>query len=230
MAKPRSFKKRLIYFLVPTILKWMIVTIGLTCKKIWIGREKLDALEEKGETWIYSLWHNNTGTANYLLRNMGLVVMVSPSFEGEWAAQFVKKFGNETERGSSSKNGARALLSMIKRIRGGQLGAITPDGPRGPKYQLEAGAIAFAQKTGRPLVPMHIEYTRPWLLEKTWDQHKLPKFFSKIIVTIGDPYYVAADLTKEEQAEVAKDFEQKMMDNVHFCEAQLNQLKEKNEV
>ncbi|MDX2470031.1 MAG: lysophospholipid acyltransferase family protein [SAR324 cluster bacterium] len=225
MANSSSLKKRFLYWVAPTLIRWMLLTIGMTCKPIWFGREKLDGLEEKGENWIFSLWHKNVGTANYLLRNYGLVVMVSPSNEGEWVSKVVIKLGNDVERGSSSGGGARALLKMIKRIKAGQMGAITPDGPRGPMYQLEPGAIAFAQKTGRPLVPLHIEYTKPWLLKKTWDQQTLPKFFSKIIITLGDPFYVPEKLTKSEQEQTAKDFQKKMMENVAFCEEQLEQYK-----
>ena len=201
MADQLSLKKRLALIWVPFVFKWYFLLLGLTCKTTWVGRERVEALEQQGQNWIYSMWHNNVATANYILRNHGLAVMVSPSFEGELISLVLNKFKNEAERGSSSRGGARALLQMIRRVKRGQLGLITPDGPRGPRYQLEPGAISLAQKTGCPLVPIHIEYSNPRVLEKTWDLHKLPRFFSEIFIHIGEPYYVPAKMTEPELQE-----------------------------
>jgi len=122
--------------------------------------------------------------------------------------------GNQTIAGSSSKNGIKAMLTMIKQIKFGQNGAITPDGPRGPRYKLQDGIIYIAQKTGVPLVPIHIEATRQWIFEKSWDKHKLPKPFSTVVIRIGSPYRVSENLKKAELEQVKIEFETIMNDNV----------------
>ena len=217
-SKDLPFKKRLALIVIPRIFKCYFILLGLTCKQIWEGKEHLEELKNEGQNWIFSLWHQNVSTANYVLKNQGLVVLVSPSFEGELVSTVLELFNNQAERGSSSRGGARALLSMIKRVKGGQLGLITPDGPRGQKFTLEPGAISLSQKTGCPLVPIHFSYSRPKVLGKSWDDHSLPRFFSRIYVQVGKPYFVPAKLKEEEFNSVRSQFEQLMMDNVTACE------------
>ena len=229
MAEQLPLKKRLALIWVPILFKWYFLLLGLTCKKTWVGKEKVEALEEKGENWIYAMWHNNVSTANYILRNKGMVVLVSPSFDGQMVTNVLHRFHNEAERGSSSRGGARALLKMIKRIKAGQTGVITPDGPRGPKYKLEPGAISLAQKTGRPLIPFHMEYSKAKVLERSWDQHQLPRFFSEIFISLGDPYYVPPEMDEKEFNQRIQEFEGLMMENVSRCEA-LAKSRNSNEV
>lgn len=215
-------KKKIGQFLAPRILKWILIVIGLTCKKRWNGLENIKELKEKGQNWVYSLWHANISFAALLLRNQKLLSMVSESEDGSLAAVIIELFGNKTIRGSSSKGGAKVLISMIKGLREGQNGAITPDGPRGPRFKLQQGAISIGQMSGAALVPIHFEATNQWVFSKSWDKHKFPKPFSTIFITIGEPFKVPNKLSKDQIAEYAEVFEQKMMENVTKTEQLLN--------
>lgn len=212
--KEDSFTKRLQLFLFPRIIRLMILFLGLTYRKVWVGLENLDLLKQDGRNWIYSTWHNNILMDALVLKNQNLVSLVSASNDGQFAAQVLELMGNQTIAGSSSRDGTRALLKMIKLVRSGRNGAITPDGPRGPRYKLQDGIIYLAQKTGAPLVPIHIEATRQWVFEKSWDKHKLPKPFSTVIICVGNPYEVSETLSKEELENAKTEFETKMLDNV----------------
>jgi len=114
------------------------------------------------------------------------------------------------------------LLAMIKEIKAGKNGAITPDGPRGPRYVLQDGIITIAQKTGVPLVPFHVEATRQWIFEKSWDRHKLPKPFSKLVISVGNPFSVPATLAPEAFAQIKKAFENEMNLNMQRAVAVAN--------
>ena len=63
---------------------------------------------------------------------------------------------------------------------------ITPDGPRGPAYELGPGIIFLAQKTGAPVMPMNMEYSSCWRV-KSWDRFIIPRPFSKVRVIVGEP-------------------------------------------
>ncbi len=214
-----TFKKRLALTWVPRIFKWYFLLLGLTCRQVWKGKEQIEALKAKKQNWIYSLWHQNVSATNYVLRNQGFVGLTSPSYEGEIAARILYLFHNDAVRGSSSKGGAKALLGLIKKIKKGQSGLLTPDGPRGPKYELKPGVIILAQKTGCPLVPFHLAFSRPRIFKKSWDQHQLPRFFSRIFVELGEPFFVPKTMNKEEFSQVRQQFENKMNENVKACEA-----------
>ncbi|MBU3916770.1 lysophospholipid acyltransferase family protein [bacterium] len=222
--------KNLKLFLVPRIIKWLVTIIGFTCGKKWIGLEHLKELEKNNQNWIYSSWHNNITFNALLLKNQNLVSMVSSSTDGKIAASVLELMGNKTIRGSSSRGGAKVLFSMIKEIRSGRNGAITPDGPRGPRYKLQGGIISISQKSNAPLVPFHVESTNLWVFEKSWDKHKFPKPFSTIVVSIGKPFWVPSKIQKEKLEEIRKEFENAMMENVKQAEDAIIKLRKKNEI
>jgi hypothetical protein len=63
---------------------------------------------------------------------------------------------------------------------------LTPDGPRGPRYQLQPGILKLAEATGAPIVPIHVRFHSAWRL-KTWDRFVIPKPFSRVEVTFAEP-------------------------------------------
>ena len=192
----------------------MILSLGLTYRKNWIGLENLDDLKQNDQNWIYATWHNNILMDALFLKKQNLISLVSASTDGRIAARVLELMGNQTVAGSSSRDGTKALLTMIKHIKSGQRGAITPDGPRGPRYKLQEGIIYIAQKTGAAIVPIHIEASRQWIFEKSWDKHKLPKPFASVVISLGKPYRVPQKLSKEELEKVKVEFETKMLENV----------------
>jgi lysophospholipid acyltransferase (LPLAT)-like uncharacterized protein len=74
---------------------------------------------------------------------------------------------------------------------------LTPDGPRGPAYELGQGIIFLAQKTGAPIVPINMEYSSCWRV-KSWDRFIIPKPFSKVRVTMGQPQQIRPTATADE--------------------------------
>lgn len=223
-------KKRFSDFLAPLLLKWLIIALMMTCRKKWLGREHTEQLRKAKRNWIYSAWHNNISCAVYLLRRKKLLAIVSSSHDGMIASKIIEHFGNETIRGSSSKGGAKVLLSMIKGLKAGKIGAITPDGPRGPKYYLQGGIISIGQKSKVPLIPLHIEATRQWTFNKSWDQHKLPKPFSTVVVGVGKPFEVPFKMDREELELVRIQFEKAMLENVHHVENKIKSIRQKDEI
>jgi lysophospholipid acyltransferase (LPLAT)-like uncharacterized protein len=61
---------------------------------------------------------------------------------------------------------------------------ITPDGPRGPRRQLEEGAIYLAARLAMPIVCMGFAFDRPWRLN-SWDQFAIPRPFSRARAVIS---------------------------------------------
>ena len=109
------------------------------------------------------------------------VALISASRDGALLADLVQRFGYEAVRGSTSRKGVSAVLQLAEKIAEDFDVAITPDGPRGPAYELGAGVILLAQKTKKPVLLMHMEHARCWRL-KSWDKFILPKPFSTVRV------------------------------------------------
>ena len=85
---------------------------------------------------------------------------------------------------------------MAQKIEEGCDIGITPDGPRGPKYEVQPGAVALAARTGAPIIPIAYDVKNKKIL-KTWDEFRVPFPFSKGRFVLGDPYYVSADADEE---------------------------------
>ena len=86
---------------------------------------------------------------------------------------------------------------MVRLLAEGNLIAITPDGPRGPRMRAKAGAIKLAQLSGAPLVPASGSVKRRVLLG-TWDRFCLALPFSRGIILAGEPIDVPRDATEAE--------------------------------
>lgn len=153
---------------------------------------------------ILCFWHNRilAITLAFLRKypsdkRKGVTVLTSPSRDGEVLSQIMDKLGMGSVRGSSSRRGSQAMRELIRLVESGRDIAITPDGPRGPRYKLGAGAILLAQTTGATLLPMHAKFSRA-IRMKTWDGFTIPLPFSTISVTVGETISVPPDLTPEE--------------------------------
>jgi lysophospholipid acyltransferase (LPLAT)-like uncharacterized protein len=123
--------------------------------------------------------------------------LISASGDGDLLAEFVERYGYGTIRGSTSRKGASALLRLADVFGAGTHIVITPDGPRGPVYQLGQGIIFLAQKCDAEVVPGGVEYSSCWRF-KSWDRFMLPRPFSTVRIILGAPQQIAATPTPEE--------------------------------
>jgi lysophospholipid acyltransferase (LPLAT)-like uncharacterized protein len=189
-------KERLISLLAISVVHAVAVTLRYR-REGFFDPSVLDS--EGSAIWVF--WHNRIfGMARGLLghyRNRKAVVLTSASKDGEILARVVKSFGLHAARGSTSRRGSQALRELTKWIDEGYNVAITPDGPRGPRYVLAPGVIFLAQKTGLPIIPVHLNYERYWTL-RSWDRFMIPKPFSKVRVVIGGREKIPTVLTEDE--------------------------------
>jgi lysophospholipid acyltransferase (LPLAT)-like uncharacterized protein len=150
---------------------------------------------------IWAFWHNSLFVIphllNHYLSHRPGSALTSASRDGEILAAFLERFDVRPIRGSSSRQGAAALLEMKRLIEQGFDVAITPDGPRGPRYHLNPGVITLAQKTGALIMPIQVHYSRCWRL-KTWDAFEIPKPFATVTIALLPLYRVAPVSSNEE--------------------------------
>jgi hypothetical protein len=123
--------------------------------------------------------------------------LISASRDGELLADAIKRFGFDVVRGSSSRLGASAILQLEGVLASGRDVVITPDGPRGPAYELGPGIVFLAQKSGAAVVPINMEYSSCWRI-KSWDRFIVPRPFARVRVIIGAPYRVRSTSTDDE--------------------------------
>src|SRR5207245_989017 len=104
--------------------------------------------------------------ATYFFRHRGIVVMSSQSFDGEYTARLIQRFGYGTARGSSTRGSIGAIIEMVRLMRNGRPTAFTIDGPKGPRHVARPGAVLLAKKTGQPVLPFTITAACCWELSR----------------------------------------------------------------
>jgi hypothetical protein len=192
-----SFWQRVIIRLADWMFFVLISLIGKTIRFERDGWENFEAIENSGKQPIYAFWHNRIFLATYYFRNRGIVVITSQSFDGEYIARFIQRFGFGVVRGSSTRGGIGALIEMIRLMKKGLPMGFTVDGPKGPKYVAKTGACLLAKKTGNPIMPFMVTTEKYWTV-KSWDDLQIPKPFSRARVSIAEPISVGKNATEEE--------------------------------
>jgi lysophospholipid acyltransferase (LPLAT)-like uncharacterized protein len=151
---------------------------------------------------IIAFWHNRIVTAAIFweryCRPRRALTFISRSRDGEFMSDVAAHFGITAARGSSSKHGTSAALAAVHAANDEKLDlVITPDGPRGPRYQIQPGIIRLAQTTGRPIVTVTTRLSWKWVLN-SWDRFQVPLPFSACKLVTGPPVIVPENATDEE--------------------------------
>ncbi len=189
------------------LARWL-VAFGFRLLQLW-GRTLRYEIDDRAgivgrpvtEDYVGALWHNRLLVFPLILRRFFPqrhgAALISASRDGDLLADAVQRFGYDVVRGSSSRLGASAILQLTQVLASGRDVVITPDGPRGPAYQLGPGIIFLAQKSGAPVLPINLEYSRCWRLG-SWDRFIVPWPFAKVRVLINRPHRVGPTATPEE--------------------------------
>ena len=166
---------------------------------------------------IYSFWHRAVFASAWLWRRIGIAVMVSRSFDGEYIARTIEKLGFVAVRGSSSRGGAAALLGMKDQLDQGNLVAFTIDGPRGPKYVAKPGPVLLSRTSTQPMAAFYVALSDAWVLN-SWDALMIPKPFSKALVRFSGKVRVPADADDARMAEFHRQLQSALERVTQFAE------------
>ena len=187
-----SLKERLLIRIADLVFYLLIRFIGRTTRFTVEGWQHWETISRERRVPIYTFWHNRIFLTIYFWRKRGIVGMTSRSFDGEYIARFIQRFGFGAARGSSTRGGVGAIVEMARAMRAGRPTAFTIDGPKGPRYVAKMGAVLLAKKTGHPILPCTITAARYWQAP-SWDAFQVPKPFTRALVCIAPPINVPAD-------------------------------------
>ena len=207
-----SFKDRFSIRAADLVFYVLIKLIGLTAKFEVVGWENHEKAEANGGLPIYCFWHDRIFLTTYWWRNRRIVVMTSRSFDGEYIARFIQRFGYGAVRGSSTRGGVGAVVEMARLMRAGCTTAFTIDGPKGPPYIAKMGAVLLAKKSGHPILPVTMALAKYWTAP-SWDSFQIPKPFTRARVYVAPPIYVASD-ADESTLNAKRDELQKVLDDL----------------
>lgn len=148
-----------------------------------VSSDDLQNVTKRDVPVAFVVWHNRLFLTPEIFRRYRggrrLVALISASGDGAWLTAFFSLIGMQAARGSSSRLGREAAMALVDAQRAGHDIGITPDGPRGPCYELKPGVVIVPRRSGAPLLLIGGEFSSAWQL-KSWDKFILPKPFSRV--------------------------------------------------
>jgi lysophospholipid acyltransferase (LPLAT)-like uncharacterized protein len=178
-----SLRQRVVLHTIIFAGYWLIRLIGSTLR-VSVSFEEGAQKSIDQRPAIASFWHACQIPATYVCRNLGIRVISSNSYDGEYMGRIARKFGFVPVKGSSTRNAVRALLGLRRALDEGWTVAFTLDGPRGPRYKVKPGPVALARSSGAPMTMFHVAVEHAWVLN-TWDRLMIPKPFSRVLMRFG---------------------------------------------
>jgi lysophospholipid acyltransferase (LPLAT)-like uncharacterized protein len=185
----KPLKKRLVAWLGPWFTYWTIRILGWTIRLETIDQEIPRSFWERDIPFIFAFWHGRLLMVPHGYKGKMLTFLASPHRDGKVIGEAVVRFGFHPIPGSTYEGGLSGFKKMVKALKKGSDIAIAPDGPRGPRYQVQMGVIELSKMTGRPIIPLTFNASKSKIF-KTWDRFLLPYPFSRGVFIWGEPIQV----------------------------------------
>jgi lysophospholipid acyltransferase (LPLAT)-like uncharacterized protein len=187
--------KSLTLAIVVPLAYWVIELLSWTMRIEMVNGQIQDHYRRKGRPLIFAFWHGRLLMMPTVYRGKGVAIPISLHQDGELISRTVKYFGFRSIRGSTTRGGFSAMREMLKVSEEGYDIAITPDGPRGPRYRVQNGVIELAKRTGMAIIPVTFNASRKKVF-RSWDRFLLPYPFSRGIFIFGKPLLVPQQMDK----------------------------------
>jgi len=162
----------------------MLVRLWAMSVRVRFHPDELRMVRTLPGSVVFLLWHNRLFMAADMYRRIRpgpgrrLYGLISASRDGAWLTAFFDACGVRSVRGSSSRMAREAVADLVDVVRAGYDAGVTPDGPRGPAYEVKAGAMVVARRCGAAVVLVGLDFESSWRLA-SWDGFYLPVPFSR---------------------------------------------------
>ncbi|MBX3020498.1 MAG: DUF374 domain-containing protein [Bdellovibrionales bacterium] len=146
---------------------------------------------------IFAHWHGDELCIVPLVTHYRIATMTSTSKDGALIDFVIRRLGGATSRGSSTRGGVGALKGLVRLMGQGYRASMAVDGPKGPLHKVKPGVFELSRLARAKIVPMGACASNAIIFHKSWNKAHLPKPFSRLTVTFGEPWPV---LTRDDDA------------------------------
>lgn len=161
------------------------------------GWDNVQKLLDDGKPVVVCYWHGRlVANAFGWPSDKPLHQLSTQHRDGKLAGKTYQRLGL-TPIWLDKNNPMEATRKLVKILKAGGVGAITPDGPKGPRQRMQMGGINIARLSGAYLVPMSNSTSRAKVLG-TWDRMLLPLPFGRGIFQMGTPIEVPRKASDED--------------------------------
>jgi lysophospholipid acyltransferase (LPLAT)-like uncharacterized protein len=184
------------------VVLWPVAVLLQLYFRTWrirLDADSAEALAATGPPRLIVVWHNRSLPMPEVFRRRfdpaRVTCLISPSRMAAWEVAFFRRFRLRVVRGSTTRRSIPAAIELLRALRAGHDVGISPDGPSGPLYSFQPGAVAIARKAAVPLL-LVIPNCRAALRLPTWDRHLVPLPFARIDLAVrsipaDDPLWCA---------------------------------------
>lgn len=123
--------------------------------------------------------------------------IISPSSHGRLIADIARNFNVDVIVGSSAEGGMSAARETLKAAQQGDIIGVTPDGPRGPRYQAGGVTCKIAADHQVPIFLMSWSCTWGYRFA-SWDHMLLPIPGGRMIYKIDGPFWASDTFGNQE--------------------------------
>lgn len=197
------FLIKIVAFLGAFLVRFLISTVRY--KFYHIGPDIRPASPGLKARYIYVFWHENILLLAPKYGRPDVSILISQHADGELISQVCTHLGWRSIRGSTTRGGMEAVRQMLREGRDSHL-VITPDGPRGPRRQLQQGLVYLASRTGMPVVLAGVAYRNAWRM-RSWDRFGVPKPFSQGACIAAEPIHVPPELERDQLEQIRQQME-----------------------
>ena len=211
--RKRILKHRIAVSILTYLIKLYCNLIFLTCKIKSNIHPQSQAILESGKVSFVCLWHGRIFIfPKFMTRYGKFSAVISSHNDGEYLERFLSFFGHSGIRGSSRKQSFNAIRDTIRNLKEGKSVVITPDGPKGPRFEMKGSIARVAEKLDIPIIPVTFS-SRTAKVFSSWDRFILPKPFSTIHISISEPFYPGLYEKPDETLEKAMNMQMKFLDS-----------------
>ena len=183
--------------LAPALARGYVRLLNRTTRTALHGDPEGQVLLQSEAPVIFAVWHCQLLACLYLAgvfcrSKPPLVLMASPSRDGELIAEVARGLGFLVFPGSRRKGGFKALQQMAACMRQGYSTGLATDGSRGPARVAQKGVLYLARETQTPIVPAAVANSRKITLN-TWDRFEVPLPFGHSALLVEAPLMISPE-------------------------------------
>jgi len=176
-VRKRFFRKLGLIFIPPMLY--------IVMRLFWFTyRKKYHFIDKPIEGQCMAItWHSELLVSPQVYRKLRkkqlTSAIIAQHHDGELIARTLKVLNIMALRGSSRRGAKSVLINAIKALKDGYSVMITPDGPKGPRYSMNDGAVALALRAKLPLMVVNYKPHSYWQVP-SWDRFIIPKPFTTL--------------------------------------------------
>jgi lysophospholipid acyltransferase (LPLAT)-like uncharacterized protein len=206
----KSARRKIGLWIAVALGPYFVRLLAWTWKPVVEGAHNVEAARGADGGHVMAFWHGSMLVPVMFHAHRNYHAVISRSGDGDVPTAILRRLGYGAVRGSTRDAASSALREMKDLLEKGGGLAVTPDGPKGPRYSVRRSLAWLARETGHAIVPCGFVAARAWHLP-SWDRFTIPKPFSRVALVYGEPLRVPSNATEADLAAATTELRERIL-------------------